>query len=150
VSADVHERARALIACGEEASWLDEHLASCAFCREFAGAARNVVRALRSIPVTAGPDLISATQMRVRQRARELQLRQERLWAVWICCSSVTLVAGFTTVVLWSGLSWVAQRISIGAPIWEMGYVAVSLMPVVVVAVLLLARGTHLADNEEV
>ena len=150
MNGDVHERARTLIACGEETPWLAEHLESCAACREFAGSAERTARALRAIPITAGWSLVSATQMRVRQRARELQLRQERLGAIWICCAAVTLIAGFTAAALWSGLAWIGERISIAAPVWQMSFVVFSLLPTVVTAILLLARGTHLADNKEV
>jgi len=150
VSNDIHERARMLIACGEQDSWLAGHLAACADCREFAERAGGVVRSLRAAPVAASWDLVSTTQMRVRQRARELQLRQERLWAAWICCAAVTLVAGLTLAALWSGLAWIGERISLAAPVWQMGFVIFSLLPTIVTAILLLARGTHLTDREEV
>jgi len=150
VNGDVHERARMLIACAEQESWLAEHLESCTACREFADRAGAVVRSLRNTPVAAGWDLVSRTQMRVRERSRELQLRQERLWAIWVCCAAVTLIAGLTTAALWSGLAWIGERISLDAPVWEMGFVVFSLLPTVVTAILLLARGTHLADTEEI
>ena len=150
MSGDVHERARMLIACGEQEPWLSEHLDSCAACREFAIGTERTARALRAIPITAGWDLVSTTQMRVRQRARELQLRQERLAAIWICCAAVTLMAGLTVAALWSGLAWLGGRISLAAPVWQMSFVLFSLLPTIVTAILLLARGTHLADREEV
>jgi len=150
VSNDIHERARALIACGEQEPWLAEHLGACADCREFADRAGAVVRSLRAAPVAAGWSLVSTTQMRVRQRARELQLRQERLAAIWICCAAVTLMAGFTVAALWSGMAWIGVRISLAAPVWQMSFLVFSLLPTIVTAILLLARGTHLADREEV
>jgi len=149
VNGDIHERARMLIACGERERWLAEHLAACADCREFADRSGAVVRSLRATPVAAGWDLVSTTQMRVRQRARELQLRQERLAAIWICCAAVTLIAGLTVAALWSGLAWIGQRIPLAAPVWQMSFVVFSLLPTIVTAILLLARGTHLADREE-
>jgi len=150
VNADVHERARMLIATREENSWLASHLESCASCREFAANAGEAIRALRTIPIAAGWDLVSTTQMRVRQRARDLQLRQDRLWAVWLSCAAVTLIAGLTMAALWSGLAWIGERISLAAPVWQMCFVVLSLMPTVFTGILLLARGTHLADNEEI
>jgi len=150
VNGDVHERARMLIATREENSWLASHLESCASCREFAANAGEAIRALRAIPIAVGWDLVSTTQMRVRQRARDLQLRQDRLWAVWLSCAAVALIAGLTMAALWSGLAWIGERISLAAPVWQMCFVVLSLMPTVFTGILLLARGTHLADNEEI
>lgn len=154
MNADTHERARLLIALsgpeetpGAEQAWLAAHLESCAACREFAERSRETVRALRAIPVTAGASLVSATQMRVRQRALELQREHERLWVISVCCVAVTLCTALSTAMLWRGFAWLGEQARLAAPVWEAGFVAFCLMPAVVTAILLLARGTCLADR---
>jgi nitroreductase len=154
VNADVHERARMLIALsgpeeipGAEQSWLAAHLESCAACREFAENSRETIRSLRAIPITAGASLVSVTQIRVRQRAQELQHRHERMWVISICCAAVTLCTALTTVLLWSGLAWVGQRVQLSPPLWEIPFAALCFMPGLLVGIFLLARGTHLTHG---
>jgi len=154
VNADFHERARLLIALSgseevstAEQSWLAAHLESCVTCREFAENSRETVRSLRAIPITAGANLRSTTQMRVRQRAQELQRQQEWLWVILVCCAAVTLCSAFTTAVLWYGFAWIGQLARLSAPVWEVGFAAFCLMPAILAGILLLARGTYLVDH---
>jgi anti-sigma factor RsiW len=154
MNADSHERARMLIALSgpeeissEEHSWLAAHLQSCEECRVFADNSSATIRSLRTIPITAGARLVSATQMRVRQRALELQRRQERIWVISICCAAVTLCTAFTTAVLWSGLAWAGLQARISPPVWQIPFTVFCLMPGLLAGILLLARGTHLADR---
>jgi lysylphosphatidylglycerol synthetase-like protein (DUF2156 family) len=151
---DPHERARMLIALSgpeeissEEHSWLAAHLQSCGTCRVFADNSSATIRSLRTIPITAGARLVSATQMRVRQRALELQRRQERIWVISICCAAVTLCTAFTTAVLWSGLAWAGLQARISPPVWQIPFAVLCLMPGLLAGILLLARGTYLADR---
>ncbi len=150
---DTHDEARELIALGEALSdaqqaWLRGHFDECEACRHYAEAANAVVRTLRSLPVAADSRLVRATQMRVRQRALELQRQQERLWVICVCCIAVTLGTAFTTAVLWRGLAWMGQQARLSAAVWQIGLVALGLMPAIVAGILLLARGTYLADHK--
>ncbi len=150
---DTHDEARELIALGEALSdaqqaWLRGHFDECEACRHYAEAANAVVRTLRSLPVAADSRLVRATQMRVRQRALELQRQQERLWVICVCCIAVTLGTAFTTSVLWRGLAWMGQQARLSAAVWQIGLVALGLMPAIVAGILLLARGTYLADHK--
>jgi len=149
---NAHDDSRELIALGEglsdaEQAWLRAHFDDCEACRHYAEAARQAVRVLRSLPLAADSRLVRATQMRVRQRALELQGQQERLWVICVCCIAVTLGTAFTTAVLWGGLAWMGRQARLSAAVWQIGLVALGLMPAVVVAILLLARGTYLADH---
>jgi predicted anti-sigma-YlaC factor YlaD len=152
----VHERARELIALAGandkdlsdgQKIWLRAHLQECIACRDYAEAAGRVVRALRSQPLAADSALVRATQMRVRSRALELQRQQERLWVICVCCVAVTLGTACTTAVLWRGFAWLGQQARLPGPVWQMGLVALGLMPAIVAGILLLARGTYLADH---
>jgi hypothetical protein len=163
---DPHERARLMIAPSDpeglshaERSWLAAHLESCASCHEFAESTRETIRSLRAIPIMAGASLISSTRTRVRQRAQELQRHQERLRVIWVCCAAVTLCTAFNTALLWRGFAWLSQWLSqqwgqqwidqqtgLSAPLFELGFVALCLMPAIVAGIILLARGTYMAD----
>jgi hypothetical protein len=154
VNTNIHERARMLIALSgaedvshAEQSWLAAHLESCGPCREFAENSREAVRSLRAIPITAGGSLVSTTQMRVRQRAQELQRRQEWLRVVWVCCSAVTLSTAFTTAILWRGFAWIGQHARLSAPVWEVGFMVFCFVPAILSGVVLLARGTHVVNH---
>lgn len=154
MNADLHKRARMLIALsgpeeipGAAQAWLASHLESCAACREFAENSRETIQLLCAIPVTAGAALVSTTQMRVRQRALELQRQHERVWVVSICCAAVTLCTALSTAMMWSGLAWVGQRVRLSPPAWEIPFGVLSFLPGLLVGIFLLARGTHLADR---
>ena len=152
MNSDPHQRARLLIslsgpeASNPERSWLAAHLESCPSCREFADSTGQTIRSLRGLSITAGARLVSTTQLRVRQRALDLQRRQERFWMICICCAAVTFCSAITAAVLWRGFAWMGQQARLPAPLWEGGFLVIYLMPAVLVGILLLARGTFLAD----
>lgn len=151
---DAHERARNLIAVagpealsGADQAWLSAHLETCASCRAFAENATETIHALRAIPVAAERSLVSTTQTRVRRRALELQRHRERLWLVSVSCTAVTLCALLSTVALWLGFEWAGAQARLAAPVWQVGFVVFGVTPALVAGVLLLLRGTHLADH---
>jgi len=131
----------------EEQAWLAAHLDSCASCRDFADNSAETIRTLRAVSVTAGSSLVAATQRRVRQRALEMQRQQERLWVIWVCCIAVTIGAAFTTALLWGGLTWLGQQARLRDPVWQIGLISLGLMPAIVTGIVLLARGTYMADH---
>jgi predicted anti-sigma-YlaC factor YlaD len=148
-----HRRAQELITLGQtllpaQQAWLRAHLEECADCRDYAEGAGRVVHALRSRPLAADSALVRATQMRVRSRALELQRQQERRWVICVCCIAVALSTSFTTVLLWGGLVWMGQQARLSAPVWQIGLLALGWMPAMVTGILLLARGTYLADPD--
>jgi hypothetical protein len=147
-----HERARELITlagpqalCDQVAAnaWLAAHLESCGPCRAFAEKAAETIRGLRAIPIAAQRSLVSATQMRVRRRALELQRQTERLWLVSVSCTAVTLCALISAVALWRGFEWLGARAQLSSSIWQVGFLVFCVMPALVTAILLLARGTQ-------
>ena len=163
-NSDPHERARMLIAFSGPASpspagspeaelsnadqsWLAAHLDSCPACYKFAENARETIRSMRGIPVTAGSSLVIKTQMRVRQGAARLQQQQERLWIICACCAAVTLCSAVTTAVLWQGFAWAGREAGFPAPIWQGGFALFYLLPAVLAGIFLLSRGTFLADH---
>jgi predicted anti-sigma-YlaC factor YlaD len=151
---NTHDEARELIALAganeglvdAQRTSLRAHLQECAACRDYAEAAGRAVRALLPQTLAADSVLVQATQMRVRARALELQRQQERLWVIWVCCVAVTLGTAFTTAVLWRGFAWMGQQLRLPGPVWQIGLLALGLMPEIVAGILLLAQGTYLAD----
>jgi predicted anti-sigma-YlaC factor YlaD len=154
---DAHERARKLIALSDPEAlsadqlssnaWLAEHVETCTSCRAFAENAAGTIHGLRAIPIAAERTLVSTTQMRVRRRALELQRHRERLWLVSATCTAVTLCALLTTIALWRGFEWLGARAQLPSSVWQVGFLVFCLMPVLVAAILLLAKDTHLPDH---
>jgi hypothetical protein len=158
VNTDAHERARKLIALDvpDEFSgpdqvasnaWLRAHLETCDRCRAFAGNASETIRGLRAISMVAERGLVSTTQTMVRRRALELQRHRERLWLVAVSCTAVTLCALLSTAALWRGFAWLGARAQLAPSVWQIAFLVFSGMPAVVAGILLLAKGTHLADH---
>jgi hypothetical protein len=128
-------------------AWLVSHVETCDSCRAFADNTRETIYALRAIPVAADRSLVATTQMRVRQRALELQGQRERLWLVAVSCIAVTVCALLTSVVLWRGFAWLGERTQLDSSIWQVGFLVFCVTPALVVGVILLARDTHLSDH---
>jgi predicted anti-sigma-YlaC factor YlaD len=158
---DDHERARKLIALartkaltGREspsgpssAAWLVAHLHNCASCRSFAENAAETIRGIRAISIAAGRSLVSATQMKVRRRALELQRRRERLWMVSVSCIAVTVCALLSTFILWRGFEWLGERAAVPSSVWQVAFLVLCGMPVLVTGILLMAKDKHFADR---
>ena len=150
---DIHGQARELIALGAkdlsegQRQWLEAHLKECGACRDFDQAAGKVVHALRSLPVAADSRLVRATQMRVRFHARTLRETRERMWLIGILCAAVGFSTALTGPLLWELFAWIAGWAGIASPLWQAGFTFFCVAPVLVIGVVLLARGTHLATD---
>jgi len=153
VTRDPHQQARELIACGEQdlrksqQTWLSSHLDACAACRDYAQAAQQVVRSLRSVPVAANRALVHRTQMRVRLHASQLRQKQERVWLVWMSCILVGLSAAITTPFLWLACHWLGDWTQVSTPVWQVGFIVFWFSPALVTSLLFLGRGVHLTDT---
>ena len=151
---NAHDEARELIALGAglpdaQQAWLRVHLNECEACRDYAEAANGVVRALRSQPLAADSRLVRATQMRVRFHAARLRETRERMWLVGMACLGVGLSATLTIPFLWRLFAWTGEWAGVSTLVWQTGFMFFFVAPALVVSVLLLARGTHLADHGE-
>jgi len=149
-----HDEARELIALGESLSdtqqkWLRAHLEDCDACRSYADAASRVVSALRSLPLAADARLVRATQMRVRFHATRIHESRERMWLFALACLSVGISTAFTIPLLWRLFAWLGGMAGVSNPVWEAGFAIFFVTPALVVSLVLLVRGTHLASNGE-
>ena len=151
---NIHDEARELIAVGDglpnaRQAWLRAHLDECEACREYAEIANGIGLALRSLPLAADSRLVRATQMRVRFHAVRLREAQERLWLVGMACLGVGLSATLTFPFLWRLFAWMGEAAGLSTLVWQAGFMFFSVAPALVVGVMLLARGTHLTNDEE-
>ena len=151
---DTHDEARELIALGEglsdaQQSWLRAHLDECEACRQYAEAANEVVRTLRSLPLAADSRLVRATQMRVRFHASRLRETRERIWLVGMACLGVGLSATLTVPLLWGLFAWMGEWAGVSSWVWQAGFMFLFIAPALVVGLMLLARGIHLTNNGE-
>jgi len=150
---DPHQQAQELIACGEhdlspsQQAWLRTHLDGCAPCRDYAQAAEQFVRSLRSVPVVADLTLVRATQMRVRLHSRQLLQKRERMWLVWMSCILVGLSAVITTPILWRGFQWLGGWARVSSPVWQVGFMVFWVSPALAASLIFLARGVYLSDT---
>jgi predicted anti-sigma-YlaC factor YlaD len=147
-----HDKARELIALGDalsqsEQGWLRAHIEECELCREYGDRVNGMLRALRSTPVTADARLVRATQMRVRFHANRLREIRQRMWLVGLSCLGVGLSATFTAPLMWRLFAWLGEQAGVSSVVWQAAFAFFWIVPVLVVSVLLMARGTHLASD---
>jgi len=157
---EFHERARRLIdarliegIASPESEWLEAHLAECPGCQAKAGASERALQALRSNSVTVDPALVSATQARVRWRARELRENQAHLRTLWLSCGLSWLVGAVTAPVLWQAIAWLGCRFEISQTIWVAAFALCWVAPATVVGAVVAWRQSHasgVGNNREV
>lgn len=149
-----HQEIRRLIATSAEdlseaqRALLHEHLQDCRSCRDYASATAEIVHALRSIAVAADSRLVLNTQARVRARAFALRQRQQWLMLVALACLFVGLSAAITTPLMWRAFDWIGTHLGLSRPVWQAGFAFYWIVPALLVSILLLLRGTHLANDE--
>ena len=148
-----HDEVRRLIATSAsdlseaQQALLKAHLQDCGPCRDYAAATAEIVRALRAVPLAADPRLVRNTQACVRARAVALRKRQQWLWLVALACPSVGLSAAITTPLVWRAFQWMGTYAGFSRLLWQVGFAFYWVVPALLVSVLLLLGGTHLADS---
>lgn len=148
-----HDEVRRLIATSAgdlseaQQALLQAHLQDCGPCRDYAAATAEIVRALRGVPLAADPMLVRNTQACVRARAVALRQRQQWLSLVALACPLVGLSAAITTPLVWRAFQWMGTYAGLSRTLWQVGFTFYWVAPSLLVSVLLLFRGTHLADN---
>ena len=148
-----HDEVRRLIATSAsdlseaQQALLQAHLQDCGPCRDYAAASAEIVRALRGVPLAADPRLVRNTQACVRARAVALRQRQQWLSLVTLACPLVGLSAAITTPLVWRAFQWMGTYAGLSRTLWQVGFTFYWVAPSLLVSVLLLFRGTHLADN---
>jgi hypothetical protein len=144
---DAHERARRLLdrsfaeaLAPEEQRWLDRHTSSCVECSSYAELSRRTVQALGGFAFEVDPAAALRVQETVRLRSMRLasaeaSARRSRAGAA---IAIALTVAGSTA--MWRAAAWAGQ--SLGAPeaAWQSVFVALWLLPSLLIDAALLAR----------
>ena len=151
-----HEKARELIVAGRvecvdrmSAEWLAAHLESCVACRDFQEATESSIRALRSNVVRIPLGIVSATQARVRLRARTLREEQLRMRGLWISCALSWVMGVVSAPLVWEGFKWFGQRLDLPSGVWIAGLALWWLAPTAVVGAVLAWRHARTRDEME-
>lgn len=148
MSENVHERAAHLIVQSQvenvataDRSWLEAHLTSCPACARRAAATDDTVQSIRSISVQVNPALVEMTRFRVRRRAQELDRR--RLPGMWLWIAGAVSWAWTAASVscLWRIFGWMAHRVGIPSPLWQMGFALWWAVPALILASVLSLKG---------
>ncbi len=155
MSEDLHQRAARLIAAerieglaADERAWLDDHLEGCRNCAALAKTTEDALRALRAVSVPVRPTLVSATQLRVRLRARELQEQRARTRALWFFCALSWILGAITAPFLWHATQWIAERFALSTAFSVVLFVLGWSVPAAVgAAVLVWWRSQAAAEN---
>lgn len=150
-----HERAERLIDAelvegipAADRQWLEEHLEGCDRCRVRAEATARALQSLRSALLRVNPALVSATQLRVRLRARELREHQARMRALWISCALSWVLGAVTAPLLWWGVEWLGHHIALPQAVWFSVFLLLWIVPAVAVgAVMAWQRSRTSSEN---
>ena len=144
MSENSHERAAQLIFRSQvegvpaaDLNWLEAHLAVCETCAERAAAMSRAVHAIRSVSVPVDPALIERTRLRVRQHRLEMEKhRRPGLW-LWIVSAISWAWMAASATYLWRGFGWMAHRVGIPSPLWQMGFAFWWAVPALILAAVL-------------
>jgi predicted anti-sigma-YlaC factor YlaD len=106
------ERARqaidALWVEGAASGAVDEHLAECTECAEFARRTEAAIQAARTVSVQVPRDLAFRTQFRVSLRAQERGHTWG--WALWVSLGLSWAVGIGSAPLVWRALEWVGRN----------------------------------------
>jgi len=130
MSGDPHARAQQLFAqslieglAPAEQTWLDSHLRQCEACSRETASTRELLRALRTVPVAVPHDLAARTQMRVRLRAQQAAQASDSNLALWVLTAASWLLGVFSAPFVWRGFAWVGTQLNLPKPVLELGFV---------------------------
>lgn len=127
---NAHARAQRLLAeaaveglRAADEQWLGEHLRDCADCAREAAASREILQALRTVPVSVPRDLAARTQLRVRLRAQEAAAPTNGTFLLWVVTAASWLLGVFSAPLVWKGFAWIGSSFGVPKLALEMGFV---------------------------
>jgi len=143
MSGNMHERAQELIVVGAESAsderWLQEHLAGCGQCSALLERTQAVRSALHSLPLTADPAMVEATQRRALRYALELGERESHRWLLTLSTVVVAGLAWLTVPLLWQASSWLGGMTSAPQAATLAVYLTAAVVPAVLAAAAVMA-----------
>lgn len=134
--ANDHERALEL--CGKsffetisesERGWLDNHLAECQECSVQLQQTHAAVSALRTVSISAGDHLVSATQKRVRALCLRQEARKRRMRPIWISSAFASIWIACSAPYLWQSFNLTGHWLHIPDLLWQMAFLVVWFTP---------------------
>jgi anti-sigma factor RsiW len=128
----------------EERKWLAAHLDTCAECTNEANALAFAVGSLRSVSVTASPDLVRRTSMVVRLRSAKMRQERDRALPLWIAVGIASVWMIVTAPVTWSIFSWLGRTLEVSDLVWELGFLMWWFLPATVLGAA--AAWQHVGD----
>jgi anti-sigma factor RsiW len=144
MSENMHGRAEQLILQSQvenvtaaDLKWLEAHLASCPACARRAAAMDHAIQSIRSVSVRVNPALVEMTRLRVRRRAQELDRRRLPGMWLWVVSAISWAWIAASASYLWRGFGWMAHRVGIPSPLWQMGFAMWWAVPALVLAAVL-------------
>lgn len=151
-----HERARNLIVAERvegipqtDSDWLAAHLETCAACQKLQESTESSLRALRSNVVQIPLGIVSATQAKVRLRARILREEHLRTHSLWISCALSWVMGVVSAPLVWEGFKWFGQRLDLPSSVWIAGLALWWLTPTAVVGAVFAWRNSRSRDEIE-
>lgn len=130
MSENVHERAQQLFnqslmegLSSTDQAWLEAHVRECAVCAQQTASTRELLHALRNVPVAVPSDLAARTQLRVRLRAQEFTPASNSGAMLWIITAASWLLGVLSAPLVWRGFNWVGVHFNLPKPLLELGFV---------------------------
>jgi len=154
---NLHQRAQRLLAesaveglLPADETWLREHLRECPDCAQEARATRNVLHALRTVPVSVPRDLAARTQLRVRLRAQEASPTANGSFLLWAVTAASWLLGVFSAPLVWRGFAWLGTNFGVPKLAIELGFVLWWAVPALVAVGAVLHQRALSAGNKEI
>ena len=104
-------------------SWLEHHLSECADCAGEIESTRDLLQALRNVPVSVPRDLAARTQLRMRLRAQESVQPSQGSFLLWLITGLSWFVGVLSAPLVWRGFAWVGSYFHVPRLAVEMGFV---------------------------
>jgi anti-sigma factor RsiW len=152
---DLHVRAQRLLLQSaveglnaSEESWLREHLAGCADCAHEMAAARELVHALRVVPVSVPRDLAARAQLRVRLRAQETSAAASGSFWLWVVTAASWLLGVFSAPLVWKVFAWTGSNFGVPKLALEFGFVLWWTVPALIAVGVVLHQRAFSAHTE--
>jgi hypothetical protein len=149
MSESLHNRAQQLFAqslveglSSADRAWLDAHLRDCGDCAREMASTRELLHALRNVPVSVPRDLAARTQLRVRLRAQESAMNSSSSALLWIVTAASWLLGVVSAPLVWRGFEWVGTQLNLPKPVLEFGFVLWWTVPALIAVAIVLHQRT--------
>jgi len=106
-----------------EQSWLEAHLRECMECAAETATTRDLLSALRSLPVAVPSNLAARTQLKVRLRAQQTAETAPSSTMLWIITAVSWLLGILSAPLVWRGFAWLGERANLPKLVLELGFV---------------------------